>query len=98
MGLKHKAESLGAEFIDGEVVNFEWSKHINLEMIGIEKGKYESPEKLIVKMNDGTVKSITFGLCVIAAGANCNEIAHVLKIGRKGVAGLRSIPLPLAPR
>lgn len=96
MGFKHKAEHLGAEYVDGEVIRFEFEKDRHIEIQGVKPGTYESTNKVIVKMNDGTVKRITFATCIIAAGANSGEVA---KLARIGVGpDLLNIALPVEPR
>lgn len=97
LALKHRAQSLGAEYLDGEVVNFEMNAHTNIEMIGVEEGKYENPQKAYIKMDNGEVKDITFSLCIVATGADTPGLEDILKIGKYGT-GMKSVPLPLLPR
>lgn len=94
MGFKHKAQSLGAHYVDGEVVRFEFEKNHNIVVQGVEN--YESTNKVIVKMNDNTVKRINFATCIIAAGAFSGEVAKLARIGTG--PGLLGLPLPVEPR
>lgn len=63
---------------------------------GVEAGTYESVDNVVVKLPDGSVEPIKFGLCVIAAGAQSGKIAELARIG-KGT-GMLSVPLPIEPR
>lgn len=97
MAFKHKAQSLGAEYLDGELVNFEMSEHSDINTIGVTEGGYECPQKAYIKMDNGEVKDITFSLCIIAAGAGTPGLEDILKLGKYGT-GMKSVPLPLLPR
>lgn len=97
MGLKHKAQGLGVEYIDGELVNFNFSKNVELQMIGNAEGEYSFPYQAIIRLNDGQVKNTTFGLCIIATGTDSPGLQEILRVGKHG-DGMRSIPLPLIPR
>lgn len=96
MGFKHKAQNLGVEYVDGEVVNFEFQPRQDINVVGVAEGTYEATNELIVKLNDGTVKRITFATCIIAAGAQSGNVARLARIGNG--SGLLSIPLPVEPR
>lgn len=98
MGFKQKAQSLGAEYVDGEAVNFEFQKNEDIVIQGIAQGDYESTNHVIVKLNTGEVKRITFATCIVAAGAWSGQIAQLLRIGKKGQTGILSVPLPVEPR
>lgn len=96
MGFKHKAQNLGVEYVDGEVVNFEFQPRQDINVVGVAEGTYEATNNLIVKMNDGTVKRITFATCIIAAGAQSGNVARLARIGNG--PGLLAVPLPVEPR
>lgn len=96
MGFKHKAQSLGVEYIDGEAVSFEFEKNEHICVQGVPQGEYESTNHVIVKLNTGEVKRITFATCIVAAGAWSGNIAKQLKIGSGN--GILSVPLPVEPR
>lgn len=96
MAYKHKAQSLGVEYIDGEAVNFEFqvNEHINVQ--GVPQGEYESTNHVIVKLNTGDVKRITFATMIIAAGPWSQNLAKLLRIGNGD--GMLAVPLPIEPR
>lgn len=96
MGFKHKAQSLGAEYIDGEAINFEFERNEHIQVQGVPAGEYESTNHVIVKLSTGEVKRITFATCIIAAGAWSGHLAKLLKIGSG--PGMLSVPLPVEPR
>lgn len=96
MGFKHKAQGLGAEYVDGEVVNFEFDEHTDISVSGVPDGEYKPTNNLVVKLNNGEVKRITFATAVVAAGAWSSNIADMLHIG-KG-KGILKCPLPIEPR
>lgn len=99
MGFKHKARLLGAHFVNGEAIGFEFKKNRDLMVEGVTKEgvNYEILDKLIVQMPDGKKRTIKFALCVLAAGAFSGEVARMAKIGtnREGIFGM---PLPVEPR
>lgn len=47
-------------------------------------------------MPNGEERTVTFSVCVIAAGAQSGNIARLAKIGNG--AGILSCPLPVEPR
>lgn len=96
MGFKHKAQSLGVDYVDGEAINFEFDRQQDIHVQGVPDGEYEGTNHVIVKLNDGSVKRITFATCIIAAGAQSGNVAGLARIGKAN--GLLSIPLPVEPR
>lgn len=90
MGFKRKAVSLGADFVEGEVFDFQFAKNPN------NVAPEQIPNRLLVKMSDATEQSITFKHCVIAAGAHSGAVAH--KAGVGSGPGVLSVPLPVIPR
>lgn len=96
MGFKHKAQSLGVEYIDGEAVNFGFRKNHQVEIQGVPPGEYQSTNEVVVKLNTGEVKKITFATCIVAAGAWSGHVANLLRIGRG--EGMLAVPLPVEPR
>lgn len=97
MGYKHQAQRLGADYVDGEVIRFEFQRNETIQMQGIEPGTYESTNDVIVKVDDGTVRRIKFATCIIAAGANSGEVGRLARIG-SGHCKLLDIALPVEPR
>lgn len=91
MGFKRKAQALGADFVDGDVVDFEFAER---DINGSES--YEVPNKLVVRTADNSERTISFSSCVIAAGAFSGEVAAKARIGTG--SGVLSIPLPVVPR
>lgn len=96
MGFKHKAQSLGAEYVDGEVVNFEFHEHTDIQVSGVPAGEYKPTNNIVVKLNNGEVKRITFATAIVAAGAWSTNIADMLSIGKGN--GILRCPLPIEPR
>lgn len=96
MGFKHKAQNLGVDYVDGEAINFEFELREDINVAGVPFGEYEGTNNLIVKMDDGSVKRITFATCIIAAGAQSGNVARLARIGNG--PGLLSMPLPVEPR
>lgn len=96
MGFKHKAESLGVEYIDGEAVDFEFELNDSICVQGVTPGEYESTNHCIAKLNDGQTRRITFATCIVAAGAWSGNIAKKLRMGTG--KGILSVPLPVEPR
>lgn len=96
-GFKHKAQSLGVEYIDAELVNFVFNDNNQMTMVGAEDNAYKFPHQAIVRLNSGDVKNITFAYCIIATGAGSPGLQQILKLGQYGT-GMRSIPLPLIQR
>lgn len=94
--LKRKAISLGVEYVDGEAVGFEFKKMPDMLMDGIEPGSYESVEKVLVKTANGEIRSVKFGIVIIAAGPFSAKVARMARIGTGD--GMLSIPLPVEPR
>jgi len=94
--LKRKAISLGVEYVDGEAVGFEFKKMPDMLMDGIEPGSYETVEKVLVKTANGEIRSVKFGIVIIAAGPFSAKVARMARIGTGD--GMLSIPLPVEPR
>lgn len=94
--MKKKAIANGAHYLNAEVTGFEFKPRDDMIVEGVESGTYESLERVKVKMPDGSVQQIKFGLCIIAAGAQSGKIAEMARIG-KG-SGILTVPLPIEPR
>lgn len=92
MGFKQKAQSLGAHFVEGEVVNFDFAKTAAETAADAD----EIPNKIVVKLANNTERTMSFSSCVIAAGAFSGEVAAKARIGNG--PGLLSVPLPVVPR
>lgn len=97
MGFKHKAQSMGAEYVEAELVNFIYNYSSNMMMVGWEDGAYNFPNEAIVRRSNNEVRKIKFGMCIIAAGAGSPGLQKILRIGKYG-KGMRSVPLPLVQR
>lgn len=90
MGFKRKAQSLGAEFVEGQVIDFQFARNQS------DAGPEEIPNKLVVRMKDASEQTISFGQCVVAAGAHSGAVARKARIGDG--PGILSVPLPVVPR
>lgn len=96
MGFKRTARRLGAHFIDGEAIGFEFRRQPDIFMEGIETGSYEGLDKVQVKLPNGEIRTIKFATAIIAAGAQSGAIARLARIGTG--SGMLSVPLPVEPR
>lgn len=94
--LKKKSIHDGAHYVNGEVIGFEFLAQPNMVVEGVDPGTYEGVDRALVKMPDGTIEPIKFGICVIAAGAQSGKVAKLARIGNG--EGVLSIPLPIEPR
>uniref|UniRef100_A0A1B0A538 FAD dependent oxidoreductase domain-containing protein n=1 Tax=Glossina pallidipes TaxID=7398 RepID=A0A1B0A538_GLOPL len=96
MGYRRKAKELGAHFVHGEVVNFEFEEHSEVIIHGNTEGDYQALDKVVIQMPDGERRSVKFAICVVAAGAHSGEVAKLARIGAG--RGLLQMPLPVEPR
>lgn len=96
MAFKHKAQSLGVEYVDAEATNFDFENNEHICVSGVPEGEYESTNHVIVKLKSGDVRRITFATCIIAAGAWSGHLAKLLRIGEG--RGMLAVPLPVEPR
>lgn len=96
MGLKRRAVEYGADYVNGEVINFEFEAQPEIQVQGVPDGEYEATNSILVKLDDGTVKRINFATLIIAAGAQSGNVAKLARIGTG--KGLLSMPLPVEPR
>lgn len=92
MGFKQKAQSLGAAFVEGEVIGFDFDKATAKTAAAAD----ETPNKIVVKLSNNTERTMSFSSCVIAAGAFSGEVAAKARIGNG--PGLLGVPLPVVPR
>lgn len=97
-GMKRKACALGAEYVQAEVVGFQFEANNNLFLAaGMEMGdKYDAIKAVIVRTPSGALKTVHFGYCVIAAGHESSNVAYMARMGRG--EGILSVPLPVEPR
>ncbi|CAG9771405.1 unnamed protein product [Ceutorhynchus assimilis] len=94
--LQTGSEKKGAQYINGEVVGFEF-RDVDMNIEGVQKyNTADQPSAVVVKMPDGELKTIRFSLCVIAAGAESGKVAEKLRIGTG--QGILSVPLPVERR
>lgn len=97
MGFKHQAQNLGVDYIDGEVVKFEFEKNPNIQVQGVPFGEYRSTNHIIVKLNENDqMRRIKFATCIIAAGAQSGHVGRLAHIGTG--PGMLAMPLPVEPR
>lgn len=97
MAFKRKAIQTGVEYIEGEVVGFEFEAQEDLMAAGVPQGTYEHPMAMHVKTPNGKTNRIEFAIGIIAAGAKSGELAKKLRIGT-GKHFLQKTPLPVEPR
>lgn len=94
--LKKRSIEYGAHYLNAEVLGFEFKPQPDMIVEGVEAGKYESVDRAVVRMPDGSVEPIKFGICIIAAGAQSGKVGKLARIGNG--PGVLSIPLPIEPR
>jgi len=94
--LKKRAIEYGAHYLNGEVAGFEFHSQPGMIIEGVDPGSYERVDRAIVKMPDGSVEPIKFGMCIIAAGAQSGNVARLARIGEG--SQVLSVPLPIEPR
>lgn len=91
--LRRKAVSLGARYLNAELVGFEFQStaaHPGRDI------SYEPVNHALVKTPDGVTRKITFAILVVAAGPYSGEVAKLLRVGTG--QGLLEFPLPVEPR
>lgn len=76
-GFKRTASRLGAHFVNGEAISFEFELNRDIEVAGVDPGTYEALNKVMVKMENGEVRPIAFSQVVIAAGAHSGSVAKL---------------------
>ncbi|GIY43781.1 FAD-dependent oxidoreductase domain-containing protein 1 [Caerostris extrusa] len=91
---KKKACSLGATYVNGEVIGFEFENHSQVR--GEEALPLLQANYLYLKDELGDIHCVEFGHLVIAAGPFSAEIARLLHIGEG--SGLLKVPIPVEPR
>ncbi|KAK8772141.1 FAD-dependent oxidoreductase domain-containing protein 1-like [Amblyomma americanum] len=89
--LRRKAVSLGARYLNAELVGFDFQ-----ETHGYEAELPNPVNHALVKTPDGVTHKITFAILVVAAGPHSGEVAKLLRIGAG--SGILGTALPLEPR
>ncbi|KAH8034366.1 hypothetical protein HPB51_023496 [Rhipicephalus microplus] len=90
--LRRKSVSLGARYLNAELVDFEF------QTIDAQRGpeiSYEPVNHAVVRTPDGVIRRITFAILVVAAGPHSGEVAKLLRVGTG--QGLLEVPLPVEP-
>lgn len=77
MGFKRTAIRLGAHFVQGEAIGFNFDHNRNIEVAGVESGTYEALDSLTVRMENGEERKIKFAQVIIAAGAHSGSVAKL---------------------
>lgn len=89
--LRRKAVSLGAQYLNAELVGFEFERIRNYQ------GEFPDPvHHALVKTPDGVTHKISFAILVVAAGPHSGQVAKLLRIGA-GPGNLETA-LPVEPR
>ncbi|KAK5646633.1 hypothetical protein RI129_005097 [Pyrocoelia pectoralis] len=94
--LKRGAIDLGTQYINGEVVGFNFDDQQDIIVDGQLSGTTQRLEEVQVKLPNGDIKPIKFAYCIIAAGAESGEVAKLAKVGNG--AGMLTVPLPVERR
>ncbi|XP_050529128.1 FAD-dependent oxidoreductase domain-containing protein 1-like isoform X2 [Daktulosphaira vitifoliae] len=93
---RKKAKSLGTYYVEGEVIDFGFKIDTSIVVEGDENKEYEGINSVKVKLPNGELQQMVFGLCIIAAGADSGKVAQLAKLGNG--KGFLSTPLPIEPR
>ncbi|XP_029842065.2 FAD-dependent oxidoreductase domain-containing protein 1 [Ixodes scapularis] len=91
---RRKAVSLGARYLNAELVSFKFNEVRNAVLD--EEEYYRPVNHAIVKMPDGELREIQFAILVVAGGPHSGDIAKMLRIGNG--SGLLQATLPVEPR
>ncbi|VVC44810.1 Hypothetical protein CINCED_3A016377 [Cinara cedri] len=94
--LRKKAISLGTYYIEAEVLDFGFKIDTSISAEEDPNKEYEGINSIKVKLADGKIQQLTFGICIIAAGAESGNIAQMAKVGTG--KGFLATPLPVEPR
>lgn len=94
LSTKAKANSLGAEFVHADVIDFNFRRQ-NGNLDEMDEIR-DTCNYVIVREPDGSVKQIEFAFGVICCGPDSGFIAEKLGYGHRG--GVRSIPFPVEAR
>lgn len=94
--MKRRALELGAHYVNGEAVGFEFRKQPDIQVEGVELGQYEGLDRVLVKMPNGEIEPIKFAIAIVAAGAQSGKVAKLARVGAG--AGMLTVPLPVEPR
>ncbi|ODN02183.1 FAD-dependent oxidoreductase domain-containing protein 1 [Orchesella cincta] len=95
-GLKRKAFFHGAEYVQAEVVGFDFEESYNVVAGMDHEERHQKAMRAIVKNSLGELKTVDFSQCIIAAGHESANIAEMARMGRR--EGLLSVPLPIEAR
>ncbi|XP_059470813.1 FAD-dependent oxidoreductase domain-containing protein 1-like [Neocloeon triangulifer] len=95
--LRSKAIALGAHYVQGEGVGFEFTEMPDVIISGDDSGlPYNRVNKLVVRLETGEERKVTFSNCVIACGPSSGHIAELANVGSG--PGMLAFPLPVEPR
>jgi FAD-dependent oxidoreductase domain-containing protein 1 len=94
--VRYGAAHLGAQYVEGEVVDFLFRDSEEYIGEGMDDNPYKAVNEVVVKMPDGEHKTMEFAFCVIAAGIQSSELAQLAKIGTG--SGMLSVRLPIEKR
>lgn len=94
--LKSESLRLGAHFVTAEVIDFSHQEQPSLIRSTANAIENRPLNKVIIKLKDGSLRTIEFAVCVIAAGAESGKISRLASIGIN--KGLLATPLPVEPR
>jgi FAD-dependent oxidoreductase domain-containing protein 1 len=87
-GFKRKAISLGASYVTGEVIDFDYKMRAGDPLCG--------PNAVIIQGEDGKPQALEFSHCILAGGYESGKVASLAGIGSG--EDLLSYPLPVEPR
>lgn len=94
--LRRKSVSLGARYLNAELVGFEFQTVHRMDADQEDGEPYRPVNHALVRMPDGEMRKVTFSILVVAAGPHSGEVAKLLRIGSG--TGLLEKPLPVEPR
>ncbi|XP_075211393.1 FAD-dependent oxidoreductase domain-containing protein 1-like isoform X2 [Lycorma delicatula] len=95
---KNKSISLGTEYVEGEVIGFEYNILPASVSTEVDDDYHDSDvlRSVLIKCPDGVTRSISFAICILAGGPQSGHIAKLagIGVGKKS----RETPLPVEPR
>ncbi|UYV74391.1 FOXRED1 [Cordylochernes scorpioides] len=94
--LRQNAAYNGVDYVNAEVVGFEFAQIPSVEITGFEDEMYRPTNALVIKHPDGVETKLDFHKLIVAAGAESGNIGKLLNMGNG--PGVLNCPMPVEPR